>query len=103
MVNGTFPSVAMGLSTAVTMLELIIYLVPQVAPDLHFQPFKIDGSWKVSTSMFRSKRKAVNITRLPDLKVITAHYGKFEGDTMNTMYRVFCCDRWRHCFKANKQ
>ena len=53
--------------------------------------------------MFRSKRKAVNITRLPDLKVIPAHYGKFEGDTMNiTMYRVFCCDRWRHCFKANK-
>ena len=42
--KGTFPSVAVGLSTAVTMLELIIYLVPQVAPDLHFHPFKIDGS-----------------------------------------------------------
>ena len=36
-----------------------------------------------------------------------AYFENFEEDTMNiTICRLFCfvliCDRWRHCFKANK-
>ena len=33
------------------------------------------------------------ITRLPELKMIRAHY---------TLY-VLLVNRWKHCFKANKQ
>ena len=48
-----------------------------------------------------------NATALQDYliaKVTLAHFGNFEGDTINiTMSMMFCCGMWGHSFEANKQ
>ena len=61
----------------------------------------------IYTGLGKQHGTSAIITRLPDWKVMRAHYGNLGEGTMNiTICSMFCfmliCDTWRHCIKANK-